>query len=165
MKKIFILFLICTTFLSLGFSQSSPQKEMEESIKELEGEFNQMFKEFEEIMKSPSTLLDQFQIEKLNDEGWMLIEGDSIKINTMFDFLTENMEKLPPMFRPSDEHIENLKGTSKMLPDLLLKSKEMLEQEDWDKLLNEMFRNLNPQMLPPSRKPPVKKTEPGTIRI
>ncbi len=113
----------------------TPFIDMEQMMEEMMRSFNQAFEDSRMQMEG-------LDLKKLDEQGWMSIDGDSLNISSFFDFFPQGFEQLPEGMRPSEEYFEGLEENSKMLPDLLLRSAELFKAEDMEQLFEEMKKQL-----------------------
>lgn len=135
--------LFYTTFLALllSFSIAHAQNDPFEGMDLFQELFGEVFGEMGQALEDSKMQMEQFDLQNLGD-GRMYIEGDTVNISGMFRMLSDNMRRMPDQMRPSEEHLDNLDETAKVLPDLLMKSAEMFKSGSFEQLFGEMFNEM-----------------------
>jgi len=133
---------IYTTILTLilGISTLQGQNDPFEGMDLFQELFGNMMGEMGQALEDSKMHMQQFELKDLGD-GRMSIEGDTVNIGGMFRMLSENLDRMPEQLKP-EEHIDNLEETAEMLPDLLMKSAEMLQSGAFEQMFEEMLNEI-----------------------
>lgn len=142
MKQILFLFTLSVLMTTQTLAQGTDKRpEMQRELDMFGEEITKMFDELKQALGEARYYMDtEMNMEKLDEEGTMNIMGDTIDIGIMYDFMAETFKQFPEQMRPTDEMLEEMKKSTKELPDMLLRSKNFFNDEEFDGIFGDLFK-------------------------
>ena len=156
MKKIVFTFSMLALIAVQSFAQGSDRREeMEHDLELLSERMEGMFQELTDAIAEAKFFLEnEIDLEKLDEKGNMRIMGDTVDITIFHNFIAESMEGMPERFRPSDDMLDDLRNSAEDLPDLLLRSKDFFNDEEFNKAFGDIFKEFNLDQIEPKAPTP-----------
>ncbi len=176
MQKLFlVLFLTIFTF---NLNAQKAQDNLEDSMQDFERQMKEFRDEFKDALSGAKIFVDTLDFDVLED-GWVQIEGDSIKGTLPYNRMLENLKLFPEPFQKmlpgpfkDDENLSKMQEQmNEMFPILMDQMMTFLKNGGLDEL-GEQFKELQipesekdattPKKRKPKPKPtPKKKTKKG----